>query len=615
MGKGTALVAALPVAALAISLGAGWGSAAENTRAPTAKGFRLELFDSCGQLVDYARDQTAGVVTANGLPYPPAPPRATQPESRRVGVDYSTTNVQEEGIDEPDVVKTNGRHLFAVVSSKLHAVAVRARPQVVDTLELGRGSHQLLLRQARLLVLTQHYTQYRPRPGGPRYVPPYEHLRTALTEVDVASPGRMRVVRTLTIEGHYVTARLHDGVARVIVLSSVPHGLQFRYGELEENRAIVRRAPLANWLPRYELRRRNGAVKRRYLVQCRHVWRPRAFSGLGLLTVLTIDLDSGLEPVNTVSLLSDGQIAYASPSALYVTTERWLDRPELRLRPASGGAKTAVHKFGISSPSRTRYRASGFVPGFLLSQWSLSEHEDVLRVASTDTPIDLDARQTVSGVSTLEERDGRLVHLARVGGLGRGERIFAVRFIGEVGYVVTFQQVDPLYTLDLANPREPKVLGELKIPGWSSYLHPVGEDLVLGVGQDADDRGVRRGLQLSLFDVSNLRRPLRLHQRVVGGSSSAEFDHHAFLYWPPARLSVLPIQAGMNGNWFGGAIGVRVGRRTGIDEVGRTVHKGSSYVSRALVVGDSVYTVSDAGIEERDLRDFKRRGWAEFPRG
>jgi uncharacterized secreted protein with C-terminal beta-propeller domain len=245
----------------------------------------------------------------------------------------------------------------------------------------------------------------------------------------------------------------------------------------------------------------------------------------------------------------------------------------------------------------------------------LSEHEDVLRVASTDTPIDLDARQTVSGVSTLEERDGRLVHLARVGGLGRGERIFAVRFIGEVGYVVTFQQVDPLYTLDLANPREPKVLGELKIPGWSSYLHPVGEDLVLGVGQDADDRGVRRGLQLSLFDVSNLRRPLRLHQRVVGGSSSAEFDHHAFLYWPPARLSVLPIQAGMNGNWFGGAIGVRVGRRTGIDEVGRTVHKGSSYVSRALVVGDSVYTVSDAGIEERDLRDFKRRGWAEFPRG
>ena len=611
MRKATAFSVVLSVAALVISMGSGRSSAAEDA----SKAFRLQLFDSCGQLVDYAREQTARVVRDHGLPHALLFPRATQFQRPLQRTDYSTTNVQEEGIDEPDVVKTNGRHLFAVDHSKLHAVTVRGRPRVVDTLDVGGGRNQLLLRRNRLLVLSHLSVPYRWRTGTPRYVPPYEQLRTVLTEVDVSDPERLRVASTLTIEGHYLTARLHDGVARVIVLSSVPRGLQFRYGDLEGNRAVVRQAPLQNWLPRYELKRgRNGEARRRYLVQCRHVWRPQSFSGLGLLTVMTIDLDAGLEPVDTVSLVSDGEVAYASPTALYVTSERWEDRPETSLSPMPDGVKTAIHKFGIARPSLTRYRASGFVPGLLLSQWSLSEHDDVLRVASTDTPVELDANETVSGVSTLEERDGRLVQLARVGGLGRGERIFAVRFIGEVGYVVTFRRVDPLYTLDLSNAREPRVLGELKIPGWSSYLHPVGEDLILGVGQDADERGFQRGLQLSLFDVSNLRRPQRLHQRFVGrGYSRAEFDHHAFLYWPPQRLAVLPIHASTVSGWFAGALGVRVGRGIGIEEVGRSAHPDAYSVSRAVVVGDSLYTVSDAGVEERDLRDFKRLGWAEFP--
>ena len=143
----------------------------------------------------------------------------------------------------------------------------------------------------------------------------------------------------------------------------------------------------------------------------------------------------------------------------------------------------------------------------------------------------------------LEEREGKLVAVGRVGGLGRGERIYAVRFIGDVGYVVTFRQVDPLYTLDLSDPARPRVLGELKIPGYSAYLHPIGDDLLLGVGQDAD-RG-RQAARHAALAVRRLgpRRPARLApaDAAGAGSSEAEYDHHAFLYWPPARLTVVPL--------------------------------------------------------------------------
>ena len=126
----------------------------------------------------------------------------------------------------------------------------------------------------------------------------------------------------------------------------------------------------------------------------------------------------------------------------------------------------------------------------------------------------------------------------RIGELGKGERVYAVRFVGDVGYVVTFRQIDPLYTVDLADPERPRVLGELKIAGYSAYLHPIGEDLLLGIGQNADAEGRRLGTQLSIFDVSNLRRPQLLHHEALGaGWSEAENDHHAFLFWPRTGLS------------------------------------------------------------------------------
>jgi uncharacterized secreted protein with C-terminal beta-propeller domain len=323
-----------------------------------------------------------------------------------------------------------------------------------------------------------------------------------------------------------------------------------------------------------------------------------------MVTVLTADLDRGLQVVDSDGILADGQIVYSSTEGLYVATQRWSDEP------GEVGVTTALHKFDVSQAGRTEYRGSGTVSGFLVNQWAMDEHDGRLRVASTSAPSWWGAPaggETESFVTVLEEHGGKLVQVGRVGGLGKGEQIYAVRFMDDVGYVVTFRQVDPLYTLDLSSPSRPQVLGELKIRGYSSYLHPIGGDLLLGIGQDATGQGRVLGTQLSVFDVSNLRRPVRLHRRTIGrGRSEAEYDHHAFLYWPRTGLTVIPVE--------GAALGFRVGRG-GIDRVGRVAHPSSGDVDvirRSTVVGDGLYTVSAEGVRASALATLEPRAWIAF---
>ena len=146
----------------------------------------------------------------------------------------------------------------------------------------------------------------------------------------------------------------------------------------------------------------------------------------------------------------------------------------------------------------------------------------------------------------LRPEGNELVQIGEVDGLGTNEQIHAVRFLGTQGYVVTFRQTDPLFVIDLSDPTAPALSGELKIPGYSAYLHPVGDGLLLGVGQDATDEGRVLGTQLSLFDVHDPANPVRLSTLPIGGSSEAEWDHHAFLYWPEDGTIVLPVSPGWN---------------------------------------------------------------------
>jgi uncharacterized secreted protein with C-terminal beta-propeller domain len=305
---------------------------------------------------------------------------------------------------------------------------------------------------------------------------------------------------------------------------------------------------------------------------------------------------------------------YASADALYLASQSWFAIPLAGVvRPEPTGMTTEIDKFDTSQPDTTSYEASGSVSGFLLNQWSLSEYKGNLRVASTDLPSwwSSSPRQaSETAVHVLAQRDRKLVEVGRVGGLGHGENVYAVRFTGATGFVVTFRQIDPLYTLDLSDPTDPTLLGTLELQGYSAYLHPVGNDRLLGVGQDATDQGRVLGTQLSLFDISDLRKPGRLDAAPLGpGSSEVEYDPHAFLYWPAKGLAVLPVQIATGP--FTGAIAFHVGR-TGVKQLARLANPAEAPIRRSLVVGDRLYTMSDGGVQAVNLDTFADIAWIPF---
>jgi len=617
--------AALGVLALilASTVAASTGTAAKRPSSATLVPFR-----SCGDLLGYVKGQTGrfvgpyGIGSGTGAAPAPAPAAAASPapsSGKQVGVDYSGTNDQEQGVDEPDIVKTDGSTLYAVANGRLNAVDVSgSKPKLLDSLALGNGTgQQLLLVGNKLLVLARAGYWFEPVPGMAAQVLPIRPTDSTITEVDVSDPSHLEVVSTLTLDGGYVDARLVGSSARVVVSSQIPANLKLeqpadasdaaRTKALDDNRRTVASSHVGSWLPTYSIRhagRHASAAKP--LVQCRSVDRPKQFSGLGMLTVLTIDLAKGLHPVDSVGVMTDARIVYASPNNLYVATEQWTARP-LPATPTVDpqNVTTQIHRFDISDPDRTHYRGSGQVNGYLLDQWSLSENDGVLRVVSTTSPAWWQTgSESSSSVTTLALDPGALTQVGQIGELGAGERVYAVRFVGDTGYVVTFKQIDPLYTVDLSDPAHPKVLGELELPGFSAYLHPVDNGTLLGVGQYVD--GSVDGTQISLFDVANPAHPAQLARATLGsGYSEAEADHHAFLFWPRTGLLVIPFNQQ--------AVGYRVSRAGGIDPVGKISQSG--VIERSLVAGSSVFTVSTAGVESSSLSGLQPQGFAAFPAG
>ena len=223
----------------------------------------------------------------------------------------------------------------------------------------------------------------------------------------------------------------------------------------------------------------------------------------------------------------------------------------------------------------------------------------------------------------LAPTDGELERVGQVGDLGKGEQIYAVRFLGDVGYVVTFRQTDPLYTIDLSDPTDPTTTGELKITGYSAYLHPVDDGLVLGVGQDATRQGRTQGTQVSLFDVSDPASPQRLAQLTMPNSSSeVEWDQRAFLYWPAERLAVVPfinydVDPSGNGQPDVGARALTV-RPGAIRDVGVVSHSDEvtdpwmGQIRRSIVVGGRLFTLSEQGLLSSDLSTLEQRSFVRF---
>ncbi|GAA0228749.1 beta-propeller domain-containing protein [Saccharothrix mutabilis subsp. mutabilis] len=586
----------------------------------------LVAFDTCGAALDGLRGAAKphvgvygfgnkGFLLAEG-DVQSADARQAAPPQTQQGKEHSTTNVHEQGVDEPDLVKTDGNRVVSVVDGKLRVVDVASRA-LTGTLDLPAGfASQLLVRGDRALVVAGSTMVLERGVVDPGFAP---EQGSTITLVDLKET---KVIGSLTVNGRYLDARQIGDVVRVVVHSGprlpwvYPDGTRSEAEALIRNREIAATAPLEAWLPQYELTENNNKTSGT-LVACERVSHPEIHSGTSMLSVLTFDFPGDLGTGDAVSILADGDTVYATDKSLYVADDHHLAPDQNRRAPGV----TAIHQFDIAQPGPPKHVASGQVTGSPLNQYSLSEHDGHLRIATTANnaagiPEQPPASQ--SAVSVLKKDGAILKEVGKVDGLGIGERIYSVRFVGPVGYVVTFRQTDPLYTLDLSDPAKPRKVGELKITGYSSYLHPAGDGRLIGVGQEADDQGRVQGTQVSLFDVSDAANPKKVAgHHLPGGHSEVEFDPHAFLHWkdlvvvpvmtyatrekpvepPTSGVLVLRLQ----GNTFTEVGTVRQQAATGYDGV-----------RRAFVVGDDLWTASTAGLQVSKLDGLAQQAWIPF---
>jgi uncharacterized secreted protein with C-terminal beta-propeller domain len=598
-GLRAALIAAVTAAAV---IALGLFDSGRSQGAP--RHAELRAFRSCDQLRGYVRRHAPP-------PLPVAPVAGAEAAADAGGraPTENATNVQEAGVGEPDLVKVGERTMFAIAGDRLRAVDLGATlPAVLDSIELpdGPGAYadpeerELLIADDRALVISRSYAG---------------RARTVLTELDVSNPAAMVELRTLVVDGDYVSARLVGHTARVVIGSGPPVGpVPLTDVVVPEPSAAA--MPARNPVPRTVLHDRIAKTKTRArLLGCRGVLHPRRFSGAQLLSVLTIDLQRGLPAVDADAVMAGGETVYASPDSLYVATEDWVDPSAPADRTSD--VVTEIHRFDIGDPDSTEYVASGRVEGFMLSQWSMSEQNGVLRVASTTAPPweeGLSGGESETFVTVLATDGDRLTRIGRLGDIGRGEDVYAVRFFDSVGYIVTFRQIDPLHVIDLSDPAAPRLAGELEIPGYSAYLHPVGDGLLLGVGQGVRD-GAPSGVQVSLFDVRDPAAPKRLDLVDLGGgiSTEVETDHHAFAFDPASGLAVIPVDSWRGTHQVGGAIGVRVTdgglARTARTDDGRGA---AAATRRAVIDGGVVYTVSERGVGVHDASTLERLAFTPF---
>ncbi|GLZ01507.1 beta-propeller domain-containing protein [Actinoplanes sp. NBRC 103695] len=557
---------------------------------------QLVAFDTCDQLSTDLRKAAKDSVGPYGFDsfsyeFSRAAPQgarsmADSASASKATPEFSGTNVHEAGVDEPDIVKTDGRRIVTITDGTLRVIDAASK-KVTGKLAIDNGyDADLLLAGDRALVLSRGggtevvYDSKMPMPSDPE-----------LILVDLT--GTPRVISRYQGEGTLVDARQTGDTARIVLKRTpritFPQRPSARTAEdrTEANQRVIDRAGVDAWLPGWKVT--TGDTVETGKVACNDVRRPATFSGRSMLTVLTFAMSAPkLDGGRPVSIVADGDTVYGTPGSLYVASDqRWrLDRfpgRDNRTVPQ----QTDIYRFEVAGAEPPVYRAAGKVPGFLINQYAMSEWDGHLRVATTDRSA------SSSAVRVLKTDD--LTQVGEVTGLGKNERIYSVRFIGPRGYVVTFKQTDPLYSVDLSKPSAPEVTGELKITGYSAHLQPVGPDRLIGIGQEASTEGRRLGTQVSLFDVSDPAAPRRLAQHHLANAySEAEFDPHAILWWPATELLVVPISGA-------GALALKVSG-SGLASAGEIAKGGQpDAIRRSLVIGDELWTLSHGGLQASRL--------------
>lgn len=565
-----------PVAALPPGAGAVDGDVAT----PVVFFGELEAPGSCDDLLSHYVDGGVDLVTAYGWePTPldrdllgpglsnsgevPALPQATAPldaptvreggtqDLAEAGTTRATssetgTNVQEAGVDEPDAVKTDGTTLVRLRESTMttydvSGVVVRELGSVDLDLEDG----EILLTGDTVIAIGNDGT--RSLTNGYNYG--YETSpQTRVITVDVSDPRAPTVLSTVDYDAATVTARQHGDDVRLVLSAGLPDLDFVRPGRnrdgavaLRTNRALVEATTIGDWLPTLGI----DGGEARPLLACDRVAVPRADLGLGTMAVVGFHAGAPVEghtDLDTVGLAGDASLAYESPDHLYLATPgatAFCAVCDLPVGPSSMGGTTSVYDFALDGTSAT-YVGAGEIEGMIRDRWAMDEHDGVLRVAvgpSSETG-------PFSSVVTMTAEDDALVEIGRVDRLGVGEEIKAVRWFDGLAIVVTYRQIDPLYAVDLTDQRDPTLIGTLKIPGFTSYLHPLGSMRMVGLGEGPTENGRRWGAQAGLFDVTDLTSPRRLDVHSYGaGSRALAGEDPRQLTWLPRSRTVLTVVA------------------------------------------------------------------------
>jgi hypothetical protein len=419
---------------------------------------------------------------------------------------------------------------------------------------------------------------------------------------DVSNPAEPVELRRYEMSGGYVASRRVGNNVYTVVLDGTQRNLPAvdleltgdSPEELEENyQALleaadeaVDEAPASAFLP--WIHRLDQGGEPQLLDACDNALAAEAANGTSFVSVVDFDLETLGEPSRTLVAGKPGYV-YASTEALYLATDG-VDGSDFFYAANAPTDRSTLHKFALNGIDSV-YRGSVIIPGHVLNQFSMDELDGVLRVATSSGWVP--DPNVSSNLVTIAEQQGELTVLGSIGNIAPTEDIRSVRFDGTRGFVVTFKKTDPLFVFDLSDPAKPEILGELKIPGFSTYMHPLDENHLLAIGFDADDHGdfaYFDGIQLQIFDVGELSNPLLLHKTVIGtrgSASEALMNHLAFNYFPSKSLLALPMticEGGDDGVYgdkltFSGLMVFDVSLQSGITEKGRMPFVSPSQVS------------------------------------
>lgn len=508
----------------------------------------------------------------------------------------SGTTVQESGVDEADVVKSDGQFVYVLADNLLRIARITPADQLAltSTYTLDGYALDMYLRGDRVIAVTQTWgdlvfidalppsdadgddglttsASSEPRPAaddtptsddgstsdetetGDDVVDPigpvepgfapfiYSRPQTIVTILDVTDRSAPALVSQTSFDGSQASSRMIDGTL-YLVLANYQNYFYDVLPLTREQSAAPAAPQTTDVMPAFVRQTAAGVSESGNIMTWDDLYRPEDPEGFGIVSLISMDVE-GAGEFNALGLVAEPGLIYSSTEALYVTNTQY---------DFSGTARetTDIYKFAYVDGG-VEPVASGTVPGRVLNQYSMGEYQGYLRVATTVGPIfseDGSSTASVNNVYVLGESAGALAVTGSVENIAPRESIQSARFIGDRGFVVTFEQIDPLFTLDLADPTNPRIVGELKVPGFSTFIVPMDDNHLLTVGTYIPDGEQRwpQGVQLSIFDVTDFANPTLAHQRVLtdenaGAWSESLYNPKAFTYFAEGDMVALPI--------------------------------------------------------------------------